>query len=416
MIVRKMRANELYKVAEVQSVAFEFGEDVEKAKAEQEAMSPEEVAQKENVTPPENPFPAEYFKREVWAAMSDDEKTVYGGLEVPPYTVRFDGHLCVMGGIGGVATLPPYRRNGAIRECMRSALADMNEKGYDFSYLYPFSRAYYRKFGYENGYECREWEVDFKALRNYGTNGSVKMLMAGDDFTVLNELYNKRYADYGLSSVRREYDPALTKKNFLVDKEFAYVWYNEGGEPKGFMIFHNSDGVIDCTPAFGKKAAFLALDMEAYMGLFDFARTFAPNYHAIRFCESAEIHLDALLHENNEVKCRVYTPGMSRVVSVQRVLEKCRCKGAGELNIQVEDPMAPWNSGTWKLKYGQGNLVEKTEDPADVKMTINAFSSLILGHIDFSDVPFVPGVTVLRQEAPFADVFYKKKSIVLDLF
>ena len=209
MIVRKLRANELYKASVVASVAFEIGEDFEKAKAEQMAMTPEQVAEKEKVVPPENPLPSEYFKTEVWAAMSDDEQTVYGSMEVPVYTVRFDGHLSVMGGIGGVSTLPPYRRNGSIRECMRAALADMNEKGFDFSYLYPFSRAYYRKFGYENSYEVRQWEADFKALRDYGSKGSVKMLLPGDDFSVLNEIYNQRHGDHCLPSLRREYDGGM---------------------------------------------------------------------------------------------------------------------------------------------------------------------------------------------------------------
>ena len=69
---------------------------------------------------------------------------------VSDFTVQFDGSPCQLGGIGGVATLPQYRRRGGIRACFREALPDMYGSGYDFSYLYPFSTAYYRKFGYEN--------------------------------------------------------------------------------------------------------------------------------------------------------------------------------------------------------------------------------------------------------------------------
>lgn len=416
MIVRKLRANETYKASAISAVAFEYGIDYLKEKQEQEAMTPEQVAEKEKITLPEDPLPSEYFKSESWAALSDDGQTVYGSVVVSPYTVRFDGHLCVMGGVGGVSTLPPYRRKGAIRECMRSALADMNKNGFDFSYLYPFSRAYYRKFGYENSYECREWEIDFKGLRDYGTRGTVKMLLPGDDFSVLTELYNKRFAEYNLSSLRREYDPGLKEKNLLEEKEYIFVWHNEAGEPRGFLIFHNDKGVMDCNLDFGRKGVFLALDAEAYMGMFDFARTFAPNYHAIRFGDNAEIHLNAILGENNCAKCKVYAPGMSRVVSVERVLEKCRCRGSGELKIRVEDPMGPWNTATWKLTFGEGNRVERTQEPADAEMSINAFTSLILGHVGFEDVSFLPGVKVLHEEAPFSSVFYRKRSAVLDLF
>ena len=52
-----------------------------------------------------------------WAAFLDDDKTMIGAVTGIPYEVSFDGHSASMVGIGGVATLPPYRREGAIRGC-----------------------------------------------------------------------------------------------------------------------------------------------------------------------------------------------------------------------------------------------------------------------------------------------------------
>lgn len=83
-----------------------------------------------------------------WGAFEED--TMFSTFAVTDFTQFFDGNQVKMGGIGGVATLPSHRRKGGIRGIFQAALTDMYENGCDFSYLYPFSTAYYRKFGYEN--------------------------------------------------------------------------------------------------------------------------------------------------------------------------------------------------------------------------------------------------------------------------
>ena len=69
-----------------------------------------------------------------WAAFDEDGEMM-STFTVSDFTVQFDGSPCKMGGIGGVATLPQYRRRGGIRACFREALPDMYGSGYDFSYL-----------------------------------------------------------------------------------------------------------------------------------------------------------------------------------------------------------------------------------------------------------------------------------------
>ena len=69
-----------------------------------------------------------------WAAFDEDGEMM-STFTVSDFTVQFDGSPCKMGGIGGVATLPQYRRRGGIRACFREALPDMYASGCDFSYL-----------------------------------------------------------------------------------------------------------------------------------------------------------------------------------------------------------------------------------------------------------------------------------------
>ena len=109
-----------------------------------------------------------------WAAFDEDGEMM-STFTVSDFTVQFDGSPCKMGGIGGVATLPQYRRRGGIRACFREALPDMYGSGYDFSYLYPFSTTYYRKFGYENCVQKYGWTVDLSLLNPPKEGGSFRL-------------------------------------------------------------------------------------------------------------------------------------------------------------------------------------------------------------------------------------------------
>ena len=419
MIIRKLRANERYKSDMVSAVAFEWGMDYLKAKAEAEAMTPEEIAEKDKAPEvDENSFLSDRFRESVWAALDDDDSTVFGAVIISNYTVNFDGHTTLMGGVGGVSTLPHCRRQGAIRECMRAALADMNENGFDFSFLYPFSRAYYRQFGYENGAMTRVYTLNFYSLKKYDIRGSIDMLLPGDDLSVLTELYNKYYGQFNLNCARHSYDKSYEEAKFLEKLQYIYVWRNESGEPRGFMSFRKVDGVMDCTYSFSFRGGFVFLDRDALCGMLDFAQKLAPHYHAIKFALPDNRSIDAIISEGNDIECSLQYNGMARVVNVERVLKQCRCRGQGSLNIAVSDKMCAWNNGVWRLSYSpdRPNGVALTDEAADIELDINMFTSLILGITSADDIPYMPMAKLNNQDATVGDVFYKKLCLCSNLF
>ncbi|MDU0409732.1 hypothetical protein N42HA_02773 [Lactococcus lactis] len=62
-------------------------------------------------------------------------------------------------GIGYVASYPEFRGNGAIRQLMTKSLRDNYEKGVIFSYLAPFSYAFYEKFGYHYAFNQKHYRL-----------------------------------------------------------------------------------------------------------------------------------------------------------------------------------------------------------------------------------------------------------------
>ena len=55
----------------------------------------------------------------IWAAFDEESGEMMSTVYVTDYRVQFDGDRYKMGGIGGVASLPQYRRAGGIRACFQ---------------------------------------------------------------------------------------------------------------------------------------------------------------------------------------------------------------------------------------------------------------------------------------------------------
>ncbi len=422
MKIRTLEPNEGWRATQVAAVCFEFPFNLEEERAKAEAMTAEEIEAAKN--PPKTdgyPLPSDSFPAHtVWGCFSDDEKTLMGSIGITNYTCRFDGNAVLMGGIGGVSTLPAYRRGGTIRKCFEAALPDLYEKGFVFSTLYPFSRAYYRKFGYENGAFVRELTVDIEALPSQPVGGTIEQLFPGDDLSPLLEIYNEFYKTYNLSVYRREYDPALVKENLLAQQRYIYLWRNEQGKPRGFFISKKTDGgVLNCTYTFPLRNGFLALDVRAYQALFAFIRSaFAAHYQKVKFAVPDVVRLDSLFPEGNLVGIHLDYNGMVRVVHLEKALELCRCRGEGTLKIEVTDPQIPQNTGTWRMDFakGQPNRVTKTNDAPDISMPVSAFAPLICGIRTAEELSMMPEVTVHNPDAPFESVFYCKPCFLTELF
>lgn len=421
MITRIVEPNEAWKGGLVRSVAFEGSVDLAAEREKCASMTPEEIAAAKQPPAPEGPplLSDRFRSADEWGTFADDNETLFGSILVNNYTANFDGHPVLMGGIGGVATLPQHRRGGVIRRCFEKALPDMYEKGFLLSALYPFSQSYYRQFGYEVGAEVRTWTVELDAIPLLPPRGSIVQLFPGDDFSPLLDIYQKFYEKYNLSVFRKVYDRALLKDNLLAQQRYVYLWRSETGEPRGFFLSKKTDDrVFNCTTNFWLPNAFLALDAEAYAAMFSFIRrTFAADYRTLRLDTPGCVDLRSFFAEHNKVECSLRYNGMLRVVNVEAALRLCRTAGSGRVKIAVDDPQLAQNTGTWLLEFSGGeNRVSRTEEAPDISMPVSAFGPLICGCRGAEELPLIPAVQVLNGDAPLASVFYRKPCHILNLF
>lgn len=400
MYARKLKPEEQYLSRRNMAVAFEgefdFEKELEKSKTEERDPQADH-----------------------WGAFAGVPEDPIASLVMNKYQVRFDGHEVKLGGVGGVATLPACRRGGAIRACMEASFRELYDGGFLLSALYPFSTAYYRQFGFENGGITRGFTLPLRGLKTETVGGRVRQLFPGDDLSPLLQVYNAFYRDCNLSVVREVYDPGLEKENFLNQKRSVFVWEDEAGEPGAFLIGGRDGETLNCRTDFSAKNGLLFRDAQALRGLLAFVRkAFAANFETIYFTVPEFVNILSLLPEANSLECKQFPNGMLRVVNAEQALKLCRCRGEGQVVLKLEDPLLPENQDIFRLSFGPGreNRVERTTASPDAELPISDFSALLLGARGAEELPWMPAVKVLDPGAPLDKVFYRKPCHILDLF
>lgn len=395
MIVRKTRPEEGQRVNELFAIAFE--QPVENGPAD-----------------PENDAICH------WAAFEEETGEMMSTLSVSDFSVQFDGHACKMGGMGGAATLPQYRRNGGIRGCFHAALPDMYASGYDFSYLYPFSTAYYRKFGYECCVQTYHATLQLSLLAPPPVEGTFRLADGNHPMTgairTIDSLWEERF---NMMVLHREEDYGWTGKSDPARRqEFTYVYFSPEGTPKGYTTFTKAD------QSDGRNlvcSRFFFADREGFAGLMHLFKSLASDHRYVKFTVPALPAMQYLMPEWSlgAARWEVRPAGMVRVVRVEDVLKKARYRGSGAVTLKILDPQIPENNASFAVRFqkGRGISVEKTTEPPDACLSIPTFSALITGVCDFDEGrDWLGGLEVRNPDACFSQVFYRKKLMIVDYF
>ena len=414
MIVRKIKPEELKRTKELFSIAFEFAENIEK--------SAEELYEEISSSPNHR---EDAFWEERWAAFEDDDQTMMSYFIAQPFPVSFDGQVYAMSGIGGVATLPQYRKSGGIRGCFEAALPFMYQQGISFSYLYPFSSVYYRKFGYEMGCEKLQYHVSLSHLKIFPVTGKCFLVEPGNFMLEdIKKIYGIWQSKYNMMIANEDYEYAwVEKSNPVKNQEFTYVYKDSLNAPLGYMTVKQAmepDGRnVSCT-------RFCFTCTEGLKGLLNLLISLGSDHAYATFEVPADVDLTLLLPEwsKGAVSLKKYWSGMVRVVNVAKVLNGSKYIGSGLVKLAITDPQIPENNGVFQVTFEEGvckkviqsSMIDDLDEVADIRMSINEFSRLIIGTSDVHSLPYMDGVTVLNPSAPLNQIFYKKPNYIMEFF
>ena len=395
---------------------------------------------------------AEYIKKLKNPAQDDGEReNIWGGFDetgklcsrlvLCDYDVRFDFHVAKLCGVAGVATLPEHRNGGYVREMFKQILPEMKERGYIFSYLYPFSYAFYRKFGYELCYSPNAVTIPTSFFNDFpfpdnvsmyepegtggndgsspGANGAVSNLTADKTCSVSDfmSVYDTFAAGKNLSVVRdRSAWEDIINKDPYTTCRYAYLHRDESGAPDSYLLF-NADSF-----AYDKKNTFRVTETAwstpvGMRAIFGFIKTYAPQFVELKWESPSGFDVRVYFPECADIKIERPACGMNRIVNVPAALSMLKTPDKpGGAAIKITDEMIPSNSGTYKIEWDNGTVsTGLTDKTSDFETDIQTLTQLVTGFINFDAASLKNGVIVngnvenLRALFPCKDMYLWEK-------
>jgi len=389
MIVRRLRPDEGRKLNAVSSIAFNFSADLEK----------------------DDPV-----NGEVLGAFLDDGETIMSVIFPNNYKSNFCGEFLPCVGIGGVATLPEYRRGGGVRAIFDEIFRLAPERGWATSYLYPFSYNYYRQYGYERVMSRKKFDFPTSSLSAF----------ARVTDCVLYEGQPEVLAD-----IKTVYCKFADKFNiiFLRDENFHRVSAHPHKE-KRYTYVHYSGKVADAYIVYEIHGDTLIVNELAYtdtasiVGILGFLRMYEGQVESIAILhQPVDSELDYILRDYSNVSTSLEGGGMARVILVEELLKKnVYPKGDGHFSLKVNDTL-DYNRAVFDVKFagGAGHVTKRMYDAKfDIECDIPALSRIMLGEADFSldMVSFLPGVRVADADGAveFFRAFPRRRMCLYDWF
>ena len=391
MEVHKLTPEERFEANLISTVAFHMRmEDPEKAKEESLKDTKED-----------------------WGAFSEDGRMMARIIN-HRFSVWLDGQLVPCGGIGAVSTLPEYRNTGAIRAIFEQLLPGAYRNGEILSALYPFSHAFYRKFGYETVRWKNEYEFEPAVLSGYRFDGTAELWKPGDPVTGYTELYNRFAAAYNLAARR---DDAMMlrdhiKGEYYKDRKFCYM-LREEGKPVAYLIFQD----IRHDPAAILSVEDLAWEgREGLYAILGFLARFTADYGTVRLFLPASLELLSVVRSPRayDIRQTASQSYMVRAVNVRKLLEVMKKPDDSRFVIRVEgDMQIPENNGTWAVS---GSSAEPTDETPDLTVSVQALGQMAAGCVSLSEALYRPDVTVSGNQEVLEKVFVRKPVLVEEHF
>ncbi|MGI6315865.1 MAG: GNAT family N-acetyltransferase [Christensenellales bacterium] len=353
----------------------------------------------------------DFTGHKMWRGAFLEDGTLISLVGLNEMEMYFDGRLYPMGGIGGVCTLPPYRRNGDIRRLFHLICEEMKDKGIPFSYLYPFSHPYYRQYGYElvaNQQRVEAPSADLKAYRGMGT---ARQYMPGDDLTSFMEI-EKAYLPRMNGMVHRS-EEALAKvlgKESAYSGDRAFLILDDDGVPAAFIAYKVEKDTMEIKEMEWRSDA-------AIPYLMSFLSNYEGNLKIIRFRCPPELNPLIWWPEPYNLTITAEQRGMLRILLAEPVLRGMRKpEGKGEICLSLLDEFCPWNIGTYLISWDNGmSDVSRTDRPADLTCDIRALNQLTFGTYSWEQLRRRPDIAVHR-ETPLLAALFPQKSVQIQVF
>lgn len=350
--------------------------------------------------------------------------TLYAGMRLLPYDIRFDGAPALMCGIGGVISDRECPERGAVKALFRDAFVRMREQGRSISHLYPFEMRYYRQYGYDVSCSMARWRIPVSYFQTTG-DGFVRAFDNSDEMkrqiTAIYDAFSKNY-NFALRKSSDDWEQFFSEHDAYSSGWFSYV-HETDGKADAFLSYRcepNPDRPQDL-----HAATVWFSSLSGLRELFSYFKTQIP------YADRAVIDLPEGIDLSAVIECSggwgmrnadvsVSFTGTSRAVDAEAILSRAKCREGADGTVKLRisgDDYCPWNNGlyTVRLRSGASPEVMKTDDAVtvpDIALNANSFASMIFGRYGVDTCTLLPGVKLYGNAQALSGLFYKKQCFI----
>ena len=392
MIIRRINPEENGKLDALQAIAYGFSCDIREANKGK-------------------------LRSEVYGAFLDDNETLIASIFTHRRMSYFCGKAMPTVGIGGVATLPEYRRHGAVRAIFREIfrMAPLPENNWATSYLFPFSYAYYRMFGYERIDFILRIKLPPSALETFERSTSAK-LYTGDKAMLgdILRIYNDYASGYNMMFTRDE-KSRLYSADPYESQKWTYVWYDKNGRASSYATVKLDEDAGQLT-----IRELCYTDKEGLCGILGFLRMFDGQVHEYYFRDlPPSSELDTVLRRYIDVEYGLESHTMGRVLLLEPLLAANTYPAPCTFRLRCEDSLE-YNRGVWEVTFdGKKTSVTKHpyESEFDLSAGIPSLSRIMLcGGVDRITAEYMENVTMTDTSERVLSAFPKRRFHLHDTF
>jgi len=343
----------------------------------------------------------------------DDSGELLGGLYVLPYEMQFDNKTVRMAGIQGVLVAPEARDKKIADKLMRETLRIIRQEGFVFSALYPFSYAYYRRFGYEVAHEKHMAKIPLEDIPFPFPQGKIKFWKKDDDPADIREIYSKFAQNYNLAIVRNDEDwTDILDGDPYLDRKYTYIHYDTKNSPTAYLRFETVEGE-DSKELLVMELAYI--DKFGLIAMLGFVARLRSQFGYMNWDMPSDVDLYSILPEAWNLSITTEPSIMLRIVDVKAALENMHPHGDGAVIVEVADEILSENTGKYSVSWENGKTaVRRTGKKADISTSIEGLAQLIIGYTDPST--YHPDTVIHNHTPHLTQLFHKKNRYIWEKF
>ena len=352
----------------------------------------------------------------------DDKGRLVSALRIIPFTFRINGKNVKMGGIASVVSKPEVRGRGHIRALMKESLRRMEDEGQYFSYLYPFSYPFYRKYGYDVCRDIRSATIPLSSLKAYPYPDNMEPFEPGDSTAPYAEIYESFIQNRNLAVVRSNADwENLLNRDPYKYSQFTYLYRNREGLPAAYALF-------DAKKTFSSNYDFESLfdfmvkeiawkEPEDLHHIFGFLAKLDAEANNLQWEVPCDVDVFSLFGDCYGAKLQTAPGGMCRLVNALEGLKTLHPpNGNGKAVVEVHDAFWASNSGTYVLAWGSGELSATKTSAAlpDMSTTVETLAQLVTGYLSPDEAAYKTCTKITGNHMALKALFPRQRLYMLE--